>query len=241
MTPELTLPRTKMSLLISMLPFYLVGNLHCLGMCGPLVMMIGAHRYRLFYFAGRLASFTLAGLIAGEAGAVLNVLLSHYHLSAAISFAFGGIILTAGAYSLLGKALPGQNWLAKLTANANRQLSLLMLRDTPLATFLFGFSTIALPCGQSLIVFAACALAGDPWKGVLNGFCFALLTSPSLFFAMRAHMLLGSAKRHYNTLVGIAALLAGSIALCRGLAEVGFIEHLSWKLPCVANGHLVIY
>lgn len=230
-----------MSLLISMLPFYLIGNLHCLGMCGPLVMMLGAHRHRLFYFAGRMASFTLAGLAAGEAGAVLNMFLSHYHLSAAVSFAFGGIILTAGTYSLLGKALPGQHWLAKLTANANRQISLLMLRDTPLATFLFGFATIALPCGQSLIVFAACALAGDPWTGVLNGFCFALLTSPSLFFAMRAHQFLGSAKKYYPVLLGAAALLAGGIALCRGMAEIGIIEHLSWNLPFATNSHLVLY
>jgi sulfite exporter TauE/SafE len=67
-----------MTLLLAMLPYYLLGNLHCLGMCGPLTMMLGAHRFRYFYFAGRLFSFTLAGGIAGELGAVLNVFFNQF-------------------------------------------------------------------------------------------------------------------------------------------------------------------
>ena len=84
-----------MSLFFTLLPIYLFGNLHCLGMCGPLVMMIGRHRYRNFYFFGRTISFALVGLAAGEAGSVLQIGLKHLQISAASSFLFGGIILTA--------------------------------------------------------------------------------------------------------------------------------------------------
>ena len=75
-----------MSLLLTMLPLYLFGNLHCLGMCGPLVAMIGHHRFRYYYFLGRTLSFTLAAMAAGGAGAVLHLFLNQYHISALTSF-----------------------------------------------------------------------------------------------------------------------------------------------------------
>lgn len=230
-----------MALLIGMLPFYLLGNLHCLGMCGPLVMMIGAHRYRYYYFFGRIFSFTLAGTLAGEAGAVLNVILNAYHVSAAASLLFGSIILLIGLFGLLGRAYPGQAPVAAFMAKANHSLALLMLRDQPLATFLFGFMTIALPCGQSLVVFSACALSGSALTGMLNGFAFALLTSPALFFAMRAHALLGSAKKYYQTITNAIALVVGTIALCRGFAELGLLPHVSLPLPFADVLHLVLF
>lgn len=230
-----------MTLLIAMLPFYLLGNLHCLGMCGPLAMMLGAHRFRFFYFAGRLFSFTVAGALAGEAGAVLNVFLNYYHLSAGASLLFGALIFGTGFLGLLGRSFPGQSAIAKLMARANGSLSLLILRDQPLATFLFGFLTIALPCGQSLVVFSACALSGSLLIGLLNGFAFALLTSPALFFAMHAHALLGSAKRYYQSATNLIALAVGIIALCRGFAELDLLPHIKFSLPFAEAYHLVIF
>lgn len=230
-----------MSLLIAMFPFYLLGNLHCLGMCGPLVMMLGTHRYRYFYFWGRLLSFSLAGAIAGEVGAVLNVIFNAYHISAAASLLFGGTIFCMGLFGLMGRSYPGQAVLAKLLARANGPLTLLMLQDKPLATFLFGFLTIALPCGQSLVVFSACALSGSLWTGMVNGFAFAALTSPSLFFSMNAQALLGKAKKYYNTVSSLMALVVGAIALCRSLAELELIPHVALSLPLVETFHIALF
>jgi uncharacterized protein len=226
-----------MTLLLTMLPLYIFGNLHCLGMCGPLVMMIGKHRTRYFYFFGRILSFTLAGMAAGEAGTVLQIVLSRYHLAALTSFLFGGIILTAGLSTLGGWHYPGYRFLAKRLAKVNHSLSLLMLKDQPWSSFLFGFFTIALPCGQTLIVFSACALSGDIWVGLINGFAFSLLTTPSLFMAMHAHRLFFNLKKYYNTLIGIFGLIVGVLAICRGLAEMGWISHLILS----SQYHIVIY
>jgi len=167
-----------MSLLLTMLPIYIFGNLHCIGMCGPLVLMLGKHRYRYFYFLGRTLSFTFAGMIAGELGAVLHVILQRYHLPAAASFFFGGVILIVGLCSLMKREYPGSQWLSRRLAKVNQSLSLLMLRDQPWPVFLFGFFTIALPCGQTVVVYSACALSGDIFVGMHNGFVFAVLTSP---------------------------------------------------------------
>jgi len=230
-----------MSLFLSLLPLYVFGNFHCIGMCGPLVMMIGQHRYRYFYFLGRLFSFTLAGTIAGEAGAVLNVVLVKYHIPAATCFLFGFFILSLGITTLMQVQYPGYQWLAKRMKGFNSTISLLMLRDKAWPSFLFGFFTIALPCGQTLIVFSACALAGDPFVGMLNGFAFALLTSPSLFFAMHAHALLRKFRGHYNILTGSVACMIGILALCRGLAEADIIPHFVVNPQSAPYYHIVLY
>lgn len=226
-----------MSLLITMLPFYLVGNLHCIGMCGPLVFMLARHRFRYFYFVGRLLSFSLCGLFAGAGGSVLNIFLNEYHLSATISLFFGFTLLFIGLCSLSGFKMGSIKPAAKFMHSFNSALSLLMLRDKPWPTFLFGFFTVALPCGQTLIVFSACALYGYPWTGFINGFCFALLTSPSLIAAMHASFWLQKLKPYYRQLTALCGVGVGMIAICRGLAEMDFIPHLIVS----AKYHLVIY
>lgn len=230
-----------MSLLLVMLPLYLLGNLHCLGMCGPLVLMIGAHRFRYFYFLGRLLSFTLAGTIAGAFGAVIQVFLEAYHIPAATSFLFGGIILTIGISTLQGRQYPAQQRIAQLLKPFNQTLSLLMLRDRAWPTFLFGFFTIALPCGQTLIVYSACALSGDPFTGTLNGFVFALLTTPSLWAAMHANTLFQRMKKHYNTFIGIGGVIIGALAVCRGLAQMDMIPHFILNSEDSLQSHIVIF
>lgn len=230
-----------MNLLAAMLPFYLMGNLHCMGMCGPLAMTLGAHRYRYFYFVGRLCAFTLAGTAAGGLGAVLNVYLSGLHLSAIASLLLGVVLIFFGALRLAGRAFPGQFYFAKMLSKANGRLSLLILRDMPLATFLFGFLTIALPCGQSLVVFSACALSGSLSIGALNGFAFALLTSPALWLAMKAQFFLNKAKKYYHLFNTLFFLLVGCAAVLRGLAELQYLPHLTIELPLEAAFHLVLY
>lgn len=215
-----------MSLLITMLPFYLLGNIHCMGMCGPLVFMLAQHRYRYMYFIGRCLSYSLSGLLAGAGGSVLNVILNEYRLSAMVSFLFGGILVFLGILSLCNIKIRTFKIADKFISRWNRTLSLLMLRDQAFTTLLFGFFTVALPCGQTLVVFSAIALYGDPWTGFINGLCFALLTSPALFASMHATLLLGRIKPYYRPLSALCGLAIGAIAIGRGLAEMDLIPHL---------------
>lgn len=226
-----------MTLLISMLPLYLIGNLHCIGMCGPLVMMLGRHPYRYWYFVGRTTSFALAGLAAGGLGAILTVGLKEWYIPAITSLLFGGVILVVALCSLSGKQYPGYHYLGKKMGEVSKGLSLLLLREEPYPAFLFGMGTILLPCGQTVVVFSACAIYGDALVGLVNGFVFALLTSPSLWFAMHATNWLGKIKVSYHILFGGTALAVGILALCRGLAELEVIPHLILN----QRWHLVIF
>lgn len=224
-----------------MLPLYLFGNLHCLGMCGPLVAMIAHHRFRWWYFAGRLLSFALAGGIAGFFGAVLHAVLSRFHVAAVTSFLFGGIILSVGVSSLLGWQQLQLPWLSRLMSRFNKVIALLMLKDKAWPTFLFGLATILLPCGQTVIVYSACALEGDPWVGLFNGAAFASLTSPSLVLAMHATQWLVRLRPYYNTLLGVAGILVGTVALCRGMADLQIIPHLVFNSAADPRYHIALF
>lgn len=231
-----------MTLFLSLLPLYLFGNLHCLGMCGPLVMLIGRHRYRLCYFLGRCAAFSLAGCLAGEVGAVLHLLLKRYYLAEGLSMLGGMGMMVWGVKTLV---CPSQGqWTARLPPflkSVSQWIATLLLKDKGGSTFLFGFMTVALPCGQTLIVFSACALAGDAWVGLANGFALALFTTPSLALAMHAWAWLKRSPGYDRVVLGGCGLVVGLLACCRGLAEAGWIAH--WVVnPEMAPGyHLVIF
>lgn len=231
-----------MTLFFSLLPLYLFGNLHCMGMCGPLVMLLGQHRYRFLYFLGRLASFSLAGFFAGELGAVLHIFLKQYYLAEIVSFLCGILIIAWGTKKMMGWTLkpliiPQSSSLHSL----HRWFSNLILKDNGYSTFLFGFFTVALPCGQSLVVFSACALVGDPWVGLGNGFAFALLTSPSLMIAMHTLTLFKKFKGYDQPIIGACSIFVGLLACLRGLAEMGWMNHWVLNPDAPSLYHLVIF
>lgn len=230
-----------MSLFLTMLPIYLFGNLHCLGMCGPLVAMIGHHRFRWWYFVGRALSFAAAGLLAGFLGAVLNAVLHHYHIPAVTSLLFGAVILFVSLAALLSWKIRLPAALTRVLAPSSQVIAKLLLRDKRWPTFLFGLATILLPCGQTVIVFSACALEGDALVGLFNGLAFALLTSPSLVLAMHATTYLSRLRPHYNTLMGCAGLFVGFVALCRGMAELQFIPHLVFYPIANPQFHIALF
>jgi len=222
-----------MSFLISMLPIYLAGNLHCLGMCGPLVMAISTHPYRVLYFFGRALSFSLLGLISATFGMGLATMLKATGVSAGLSFAMGVMLLVSSVLSFF----PMPRLVGVRLARGSASLSMLLLKNRPSSTFYFGFFTPLLPCGQTLLVYSAIALYGDPLVGLINGFLFALLTSPSLVFAMRAaHMI---KRGHAVYVLPLAVIVPASMAFLRGFAELGLIEHASINLAL--GMHFVLY
>jgi len=225
----------------ALLPLYIFGNVHCFGMCGPLVMLIGSHRYRQFYFLGRIVSFTLAGFFAGALGAVLHSFLKIYHLAEIISLSLGFLIILVGFNILFEWNLFKFIMKLKILKSANQLLSHLLLKEKPSSTFLFGFFTVALPCGQTLVVFSACALTGDPWIGLFNGFAFALLTTPSLILAMHTLSFFKSLKNYYKLILGLSSILVGILSVCRGLAEIGWIPHLILNPEASTHYHIVIF
>jgi len=214
-------------MIFSLFPIYIFGNFHCISMCGPMVMLLAKHPYRWLYFVGRILSFSLAACLAAEVGLVFS--------SSYFSLALGTAISLMGIFLLFHLSIPGSNWISKRAARLGALFSKLLLINHPMTTFLFGFCTVFLPCGQSMIVFSACALADSALIGLFNGFCFALFTSPSLVAALYASSIFQKWKRSYRPIMGGMTLLIGVMAFLRGLSHLEVIPHLTFP------HHIVLY
>lgn len=223
-----------MTLLLTMLPFYLFGNLHCLGMCGPMALFLSHSPFRYYYLLGRLISFTLAGTIAGGLGEVIGIYLQNFYLSGLFSISVGLLFILSAYLSFFGTWGGIGIWLKQFVNKIEIQFhsKLDLQRAYPL--FTFGFLTIALPCGQTLFVYSACALSGSVFIGTLNGFVFGVLTTPALFMAMQAKKQLRSWLPYYRFVAFSSLMLVGGLALLRGFADFGWIAHLN-------VGSIVIY
>jgi len=199
-------------------------------------MLIGKHQHRYWYFLGRFLSYALAGGVAGGAGALINLILKEYQLAALTSLLFGSFILLIGCFGIFGLKFSLVSKIAVFKKFSQR-LSGLLLQDKPSASFWFGFFTVTLPCGQTLVVFSACALTGDFGIGFFNGGLFALLTSPSLFFSMKAYQWGRFLKSYADQSLHYLAIFVGLLAICRGLAELEWIPHLVLN----ERYHLVVF
>lgn len=215
-----------MILFLKLLPIYLLGNLHCAGMCGPFMMLLAKNPFKWAYFLGRGFVYAFAGLLAAEVGLFLFQLLAKTHFSAILSLSFGIAIL-----ALAFVPNPGGRWFSRATTPL---LSKLLKFKGPSSLFLFGCATLLLPCGQTLLVFSACALEANPLVGLINGFLFALLTTPSLIFSMQALKGLRAWAPH---LIKCFTLAIGVLAILRGLADFNLIAHLVLS----HRFHIVLY
>lgn len=220
-----------------MIPVYLAGNLHCFGMCGPLVMLLANHPFRYLYFLGRIVSFTFVGMLSGFLGQVISVFFTYYRIPELLSVSFGLVMFFLGLGAIFHVQVlsyfPWHKHLNKKVA----QIQALVSQNNPWAAFLFGLITVTLPCGQSLIVFSACALTASGFEGAFHALIFTLLTSPALFFALHVPLFFRRLRGFHHLVMGTFACIAGALSFLRGLAQMGYIDH--WVIH--EAYHIVLY
>lgn len=182
-------------LLVAVIIASLLGSLHCAGMCGPFVafatlrprrdspMPQGSALLQLAYHAGRLVSYTLLGMIAGQLGATLDLGSTVLGFGRVAGVLAGLSLIAAGLLrmaSLLGRKVaagPSLKWLATLIAAGQVAAS----RLTPIRRALaVGLLTTAIPCGWLYAFVAVAAGTGHPLSGVIVMLAFWSGTVPVL-------------------------------------------------------------
>ena len=173
-----------------------LGSPHCVGMCGgiagALSLALAQERrapatvvaHHAAYSLGRVASYALAGGLAGAAGLVVRELLG----------ARGGLVLRAAAAALLvmlglylGGWWPGLAWLERQGGRVWARLAPLTSRLQPgrslPAAFAFGMLWGWLPCGLVYSAVALAAASGSPIQGALLMAGFGVGTLPATVIA----------------------------------------------------------
>ncbi|HET7831890.1 MAG TPA: sulfite exporter TauE/SafE family protein [Gallionella sp.] len=168
----------------------LLGGVHCLGMCGSIVGIVtaqlpkqgGRWPFHLAYNGGRLASYTMAGVLAGsigEAGLLLRDVVPIQHVLFALSsfmlIALG--LYLAGVWTMVRRIeqLGGVLW-QRLQPLTRRLFPV----STPWRAMSLGLLWGWLPCGLVYSVLITALASGETGKGGLIMLAFGLGTLPNL-------------------------------------------------------------
>jgi uncharacterized protein len=212
-----------------------VGSAHCVGMCGPYIALCGAHLtppdsppagrilLRLLFNAGRIATYTAIGVLAGAFGQVAQALAGRSGLQ-------GIVALAAGVTSVLfGLALLG--WIGDPARAALHSGLGALLREGSRGAFrrppypaalLLGAVQGAFPCALVYGAAAAAAAAGSPGRGALTMLVFGLGTLPAVF-ALTTFSARLTGRLHAWRGAGLLVAAVGVLLILRGLAAFSLI------------------
>jgi sulfite exporter TauE/SafE len=169
------------------------GSVHCLAMCGGLSGALGMRARRLGKArgqallhaassqAGRIFSYSIAGLLCGSAGRLLTSLLDLARVALIVRIAAGLLLIAIALRVLLGWRLLGslERWGGRLwvkLAPLARASDPANLSTSVLLGMIWGW----LPCGllYSMLIFSA--LTGSAFQGAATMLLFGLGTWPAM-------------------------------------------------------------
>jgi sulfite exporter TauE/SafE len=212
----------------------LVGSLgHCLGMCGPLVIMVGLQLkssgrsglpYHLIYHAARIAVYALMGAAVGAIGSLLGLAGRLNDIAGVASLLLGAGVILFGLGYLgwlpLGRMEGGGAWLTKAMGRALKQ-------GGSAGVVVLGGLNGLLPCGLVYSALLVAASTGGPLSGGLGMVFFGVGTLlPLLLVGMGATAVSVQARQRLTRIAGVLITVVGLQLLLRGLAALGAVPHL---------------
>lgn len=211
---------------VSYIMLFVIGlftSLHCIGMCGGLLLSQSVTSEEaeqgpfatlspaLAYNSGRIISYTVLGGIVGAAGSVISLSLSFK----------AGLTVFAGVFMvLMGLSMAGFTPLRKF--NIKLPWAKYLPQTTGKRPFVVGLVNGLLPCGplQTMQLFALGT--GSAAQGAVAMFIFALGTAPlMLAFGSMTGFLSKDHTQRILKLSGVLVLSLGLIMANRGLAIAG--------------------
>jgi uncharacterized protein len=217
--------------------FGLLGSLHCVQMCGPIVLAYSlplagnGPRHRLIpahlaYNAGRTLTYMLLGVLAGAAGKALGVIgklagFEHIAVVAAgilmivTGLVFSGVLPLGSIFPLHSNRLPAKIYqaAAKLLQSPSRA-----------SKFILGISLGFLPCGFLYAGLLKAVETGSPVGGAATMLAFGLGTSVAMIATGMLSSFLTAPLRRWSNLIGaVGMLLLGILLVYRGLMAQGML------------------
>ena len=161
----------------------LLGSLHCVGMCGPIALSLpyqGSRRIyaagnALLYNLGRVAAYSLLGIIIGTVGR--GFFLAGFQ--SYVSIGLGVLLLAIALFSINVESRLLQIPLMQgLNAWVKKQLGKLLRQRGPGKLFLTGLLNGLLPCGLVYMAIAGALAAGSIFGSALYMALFGMGTIP---------------------------------------------------------------
>jgi sulfite exporter TauE/SafE len=212
----------------------LVGSLHCMGMCGPIVIALPVpdtsnlsfFTGRILYNLGRVVTYSFLGGLLGLVGGKIALAGAQQ----VVSIALGVIVIIAVLLPQRYKNFFAQHPLIqKLAEPLKTNIGVLYQKGTFSAMFLIGVLNGFLPCGLVYVALAGAITSGDAISGAAVMFSFGLGTVPAMFAAsVFGKFISVGIRTKIRKAVPALAILLGVIFIMRGM-NLG-IPYLSPKL-----------
>jgi sulfite exporter TauE/SafE len=234
------------ALLTGVLVASVVGSVHCLAMCGPLVGLHGGAktmRLALTHSLGRLATYMALGVAAGFVGSAVDLAGRVGNVQRAATLVAAAVIVGLGAYQIVdayvkrtrAARVSGRSELdcissggAERAVAARRSSAfastLVRIRPKTAArrAFVIGTLTGLLPCGWLWAFVIAAAGTASPLAGGLVMLAFWLGTVPAMVGALRVTApLLARARARMPAVTAIALIVVGLGTLAMRWRDAG--------------------
>lgn len=218
----------------------LFGSLHCVGMCGPIALLIPLQRqhkgFRSLqlgaYFIGKTLAYALMGLLFGLVGE--GIFIAEYQQEFSI---FAGLLMILmGLFSLLHLRVKGLgNPLLKGFSLLKNALGKQLSKKTVTSSLSIGFLNGFLPCGLVYTALFGALAMGNWWGSMTYMTVFGVGTIPlMLLLILLGDFLPLALRRRLNQWLPLVVILVGILFILRGLG-LG-IPYLS-----PADTHLILH
>lgn len=239
----------------------LLGGVHCVAMCGGIVGALNLHRRRddplrvdvggaavagigsmssqapihIAYSAGRVASYALAGAVAGGVGGTAALLEAVLPAQIVLAVLANATLVLLGLYLAgLGRAIAG---LERIGARLWQRIAPLGRRFLPADTVPRALGVGALwgwlPCGLVYSVLALALVSGSASRGALVMLAFGLGTVPNLLAAGMAVGALRATLARPGVRLA-AGLAVAALGIVGALRTPGLVERIRDGIACLA-------
>ncbi len=186
----------------------ILGSLHCMGMCGPLVLALpqsSGHR-ALIYHIARIMAYATLGVLMGLLGQSLN----WAGLQQSISIGAGILIVLLG-FGLLKRRSSWPPFMMHIYQRIYQKEGLG-------ASFGMGYLNGLLPCGMVYVALSASLAAGSIWSSMSFMLVFGLGTWPMMLGISWSKKLWKPSWRvSFNKWVPVLTVVIGLLFVLRGL------------------------
>lgn len=224
--------------------FGLISSLHCIGMCGPIAMMLPVDHKNpskkalqvLIYHMGRLTSYGILGLAFGLLGRGFYMAGIQQQLSIAVGV--GMIVLAVVPEKILANynfSKPVYRLIAKIKSSLGAQFK----RKTPDALFTIGLFNGLLPCGLVYAALFGAIAMQNVSMGIAYMILYGLGTIPMMSAVVYVSSLLSMPFRsQLQKAVPIVTVVIGVLFVLRGMGlDIAYISPSTMNLFVQANAN----
>lgn len=201
----------------------LISSLHCVGMCGPIAMMLPVDRHNeakkvtqiITYHLGRLTAYTTIGLIFGLLGRGFFLAGLQQKMSIFIGLAMiAAVLIPERIFSKYNFSKPVYKVISNLKSTFGSQFK----NKSYKSLFTIGLLNGFLPCGMVYVaLFGAIAMQSAGF-GILYMLLFGLGTVPLMTIVVYMHSLLKLPFRNkIQKAIPYVAVIIGVLFILRGL------------------------